>query len=95
MAWRSGREAREWILFLVGIGLVIYFASSRPQLDVGWLMLIGSMLGLSVLASGIRNTGSDDSDDRPDPPSRRSTSRSAERVTRIREQIEKDTRFRE
>lgn len=49
----SGREVREWIMFLVAIFVVIYFAISDVELDAWWLMLLGSMLGLSVLVTGV------------------------------------------
>lgn len=54
MAKARGSEAREWIMFLVAIGLVIYFAVSRIELSPWWLMLLGAMLGLSVLVTGIQ-----------------------------------------
>lgn len=56
MVRMRGGEAREWIMFLVAIGLVIYFAVSRIELSPWWLMLLGAMLGLSVLVTGIQRS---------------------------------------
>lgn len=69
-----GTEAREWIMFLVAIGLVIYFAVSRIELSPWWLMLLGSMLGLSVLVTGIQRAfgGGDSVKNDDDAPPQRS-----------------------
>lgn len=52
MSTRKSREAREWIMFAVGIGIIIYFAASGIELSPTWLMLIGAMLGMGVLVAG-------------------------------------------
>lgn len=54
-------------MFIVAIGVVVYFALSGTELSPWWLMLLGSMLGLSVLVTGIQRAmtgvGKDDGDD--------------------------------
>lgn len=73
MARTGGKEAREWIMFLVAIGLVIYFAVSGVELSPWWLMLLGAMLGLSVLVTGIQRSFSGAKEEDP-PPTRSAAS---------------------
>lgn len=49
-------DAREWIMFLVAIGIIIYFAVRGSDLSGWWLMLLGSMLGLSMLVAGVQGS---------------------------------------
>lgn len=41
-------------MFLVAVGIVIYFAVSGIELSPWWLMLLGSMMGLGVLVAGVQ-----------------------------------------
>lgn len=49
-----GNDLREWIMFLVAIGIVIWFAVRGSELNAWWIMLLGSMLGLSMLVAGVQ-----------------------------------------
>jgi len=72
-----GNTFRKWVLFSVGIGVVVYFAATQNELSTGWLLLIASMLGFSMLVEGVQQSlgmgGSkpkkDEAEDGPsDPP---------------------------
>jgi hypothetical protein len=60
-------------MFLVAIGIIIYFAARGTELSGWWLMLLGSMLGLSMLVAGVQgggwfgSRGEDDEETEDDP----------------------------
>ena len=51
-----GNDIREWIMFVVAIFIVIYFAIRGSELNPWWIMLLGSMLGFSMLVAGVQQS---------------------------------------
>lgn len=57
---KSGQEFRTWILFIVGIGLVGFFAYStvvfnRNPLNPWWTLIIGAFTCTAVIVSAVQN----------------------------------------
>lgn len=53
------KEAREWLITIVALGVIIYFATDKrfEDLPSGWLALLGAMLSLPVLGYGVKMMG--------------------------------------
>jgi predicted phage tail protein len=43
-------------MFVVAISIVIYFAIRGSELSAWWIMLLGSMLGFSMLVAGVQQS---------------------------------------
>lgn len=51
---RKGQELRTWILFFVGIGLVIFFAIRETPINPWWTLIIGAFTSTALIVSAVR-----------------------------------------
>jgi hypothetical protein len=59
---KQSQELRTWLLFVTGIILLVVFAWRKDPLGPYWTMILGAMLGMTVLVSAVQggagtNTG--------------------------------------
>lgn len=52
---KEGQELRTWILFLLGIGLVIFFAWKRNPLNPWWTLIIGGFTCATIIISAVQS----------------------------------------
>lgn len=64
----QGSEIRAWIMFVVALILLVFFAVKGTQLGPYWTLMLGSMLGLTIIVSAIQGLtgGKPRSDDEKD-----------------------------
>jgi hypothetical protein len=55
-------DLRSWLVCLVGLFLICYFAATKQNLDPYWMVLLGGMIGVTVIAGSVRRQGRDDGD---------------------------------
>lgn len=81
---KAGQEVRTWVLFILGIGLVIFFAGDKNELNPWWTIIIGVFTSSTILVSAVKtlmggiedgakrasdkSTGGPDHNGRPEEP---------------------------
>lgn len=75
----QGSELRAWIMFFVALVLLIMFAIKGSQLGPYWTLMLGSMLGLTIIVTAIQGLMGgktrDDQDHRSNPDIRKPDSK--------------------
>ena len=51
----AGQELRTWILFFVGIGLVVFFALNGSSLNPWWTLIIGAFTSTALIVSAVKS----------------------------------------
>lgn len=56
-------DLRSWLVCLVGLAVILFFAFTGQDLDPYWMVLLGGMIGVTVIAGSVRRNGRKDDDD--------------------------------